>query len=280
MTGQRLHDFDVDLCHYALDNIRARMGDPAFAAFLDEQLDAPVLAYLSALASDDEPPALLLSDDELDDLSVTFMNGVVEFDHRWEPYPALHRRSLESAPEIRDALGVDCVHEWTRASALCAERLESGRVRLSGGIEAVREWTQEARRLLRAMGAVALLPPPDGTFPTPTCPDPPPRPPAEALPRSSRQQTDETLTAALTEIRDLLINQRRVQEFYSPGEAAALLGKAEFTVREWCRLSRVHAEKRRSGRGRSLEWVISHAELVRIQKEGLLPQPKTSTRLR
>jgi hypothetical protein len=279
MNGERLHAFDLELTSYVLDNLHARMGDPAFAAFLDEQVEAPVLAYLSALASDDEPPALLLSDAEIVDLSVTFLNAA-EFDHRWEPYEALHRRSLESAPEIRDALGAACVHEWTRASARCAERLESGRVRLSGGIEAVHEWIQAARRLLRGMGAVALLPPPDGTFPTPTCPDPTPPPSAEAPPLSSRQQADETLTAALTEIRDLLINQRRVQEFYSPGEAAALLGKAEFTVREWCRLGRVHAEKRRSGRGRSLEWVISHAELVRIQREGLLPQPKTSTRLR
>src|SRR5262249_54771679 len=147
-------------------------------------------------------------------------------------------RHIDCAADIRDALAVEYVREWARASAGFIERLESKRVSLHTGIEIVREWVGEARRLLRAMGAVALLPPPAGTYPTPTCPDPPTRPPAEAPPLSSRRQTDETLTAALTEIRDLLINQRRVQEFYSPGEAAALLGKAEFTVREWCRLGR------------------------------------------
>src|SRR5262249_7311636 len=85
MAGEKLHAFDLELTWYVLDNVRARREDPAFAAFLDEQLDAPVLAYLTALANDDEPPALLLSDAELENLTITFMNGVPEFDHRWEP---------------------------------------------------------------------------------------------------------------------------------------------------------------------------------------------------
>lgn len=76
------------------------------------------------------------------------------------------------------------------------------------------------------------------------------------------------------ELRDLILSQRQIKDYYSPAEAATVLGKAEFTVREWCRLERVHAQKRRSGRGRSLEWVISHEELQRIQREGLLPVPK------
>ena len=51
-----------------------------------------------------------------------------------------------------------------------------------------------------------------------------------------------------------------------------ILGKAEFTVREWCRRRRIHAQKRRSGRGKFCSWVISHEELQRIQREGLLPE--------
>jgi hypothetical protein len=68
-----------------------------------------------------------------------------------------------------------------------------------------------------------------------------------------------------------LLRQRTVKDFYSTEEAAALLGKAEFTVREWCRLGRVHAEKKGSGRGKYQSWVIAHAEVSRIQREGLLP---------
>ncbi len=71
---------------------------------------------------------------------------------------------------------------------------------------------------------------------------------------------------------DDIVRQRAVREWYSTEEAAAILGKAEFTVREWCRNGRVHAEKKASGRGKYKAWVIAAAELERIQREGLLPQ--------
>jgi hypothetical protein len=71
-----------------------------------------------------------------------------------------------------------------------------------------------------------------------------------------------------------LLVQETVKEWYATSEVAKILGKAEFTVREWCRLGRVHANKRDCGRGLSQEWIISHEELRRIQNEGLLPLPK------
>ena len=70
---------------------------------------------------------------------------------------------------------------------------------------------------------------------------------------------------------DLLLNRKLIKEWYSISEAAEILHKAEFTVREWCRLGRVNAEKRLGGRGRTQEWIIAHSEILRIQKEGLLP---------
>lgn len=70
---------------------------------------------------------------------------------------------------------------------------------------------------------------------------------------------------------DTLVSQRTVKEWYSVAEAAQILGKAEFTVREWCRQGRVWASKRQCGRGNTKEWIISHEELTRIQNEGLLP---------
>ena len=69
----------------------------------------------------------------------------------------------------------------------------------------------------------------------------------------------------------VLASQQSVKEWYSTDEFAKLVGKAEFTVREWCRHGRVKAEKRLSGRGGSPAWVISHEELLRYQREGLLP---------
>lgn len=77
----------------------------------------------------------------------------------------------------------------------------------------------------------------------------------------------ERIEAAL----ESLVRQRTVKDYYSVDEFAAIVGRAAFTAREWCRHGRINAEKRRTGRGRSFEWVISHAELLRFQREGLLP---------
>ena len=68
-----------------------------------------------------------------------------------------------------------------------------------------------------------------------------------------------------------LIRQRNVQEWYTTDQVAAILGKAKFTVREWCRHGRINCRKQGSGRGTYMSWVISHEELLRIQREGLLP---------
>lgn len=71
-----------------------------------------------------------------------------------------------------------------------------------------------------------------------------------------------------------LIDQRAIKAWYTTAEAAHELKRAEYTVREWCRLGRVRAEKRACGRGRAKEWIISYEELSRIHNEGLLPIPK------
>lgn len=70
----------------------------------------------------------------------------------------------------------------------------------------------------------------------------------------------------------MLVERQTVKDWYSTEEFARLVGKAEFTVREWCRHGRILAEKRNSGRGAFPAWVISHQELLRYQREGLLPK--------
>src|SRR5262245_7248468 len=78
---------------------------------------------------------------------------------------------------------------------------------------------------------------------------------------------------------DLLIQERTVKDFYTVKEVAAKLGKAVYTVRDWCRLRRINAKKLPNGRGNEGEWRISHEELIRYQKEGLLPaSPQASIR--
>lgn len=48
-----------------------------------------------------------------------------------------------------------------------------------------------------------------------------------------------------------LVERQVVKDWYDIEEFARIVGKAEFTVREWCRLRRIHAQKRQSGRGAS-----------------------------
>ena len=73
----------------------------------------------------------------------------------------------------------------------------------------------------------------------------------------------------------VLVERQTVRDYYDVDAVARLLGKAPFTVREWCRLGRIHAERKHSGRGAYLSYAISHDEVVRVQKEGLLPLKKT-----
>lgn len=71
-----------------------------------------------------------------------------------------------------------------------------------------------------------------------------------------------------------MVERQTVKDWYTTGEVARLLGRAEFTVRQWCRLGRIKAEKRGSGRGPYQSWVVPRAELLRYQRDGLLPMRK------
>ena len=68
-----------------------------------------------------------------------------------------------------------------------------------------------------------------------------------------------------------LVREKTVKEWYSTAEVAALVGKAEYTVREWCRRGRVRASKKDYNRGAHPEWLVGHAELQRLRGAGLLP---------
>jgi hypothetical protein len=92
-----------------------------------------------------------------------------------------------------------------------------------------------------------------------------------------RQESSMTVEERLEKIESLLVvlvERQQMREWYSVEEFARIVGRAEFTCREWCRHGRVRAEKKESGRGAYAAWVISHAELLRFQREGLLPLRK------
>jgi len=65
--------------------------------------------------------------------------------------------------------------------------------------------------------------------------------------------------------------QTAEREYYSVQEFATLVERSEYTVREWCRFARIHAEKCDTGRGEAKSWKIPAEELSRYRDHGLLP---------
>ncbi len=68
-----------------------------------------------------------------------------------------------------------------------------------------------------------------------------------------------------------LMEREVVKDWYNTEEFARIVGKADFTVREWCRHGRIRAQKKASGRGKHASWVIPHEELLRFQRGGCCP---------
>ena len=83
------------------------------------------------------------------------------------------------------------------------------------------------------------------------------------------------LDERLARIEDLLSKPSNGKEFrkdwFTVPEAAEMLEKQPYTIREWCRLGRIEAKKRECGRGRTSEWVISKEAIERYLNDGLSP---------
>ena len=69
----------------------------------------------------------------------------------------------------------------------------------------------------------------------------------------------------------VLVERQQVREYYSVEEFARIVGRAPFTVRQWANNGRILATKKESGRGAYASWAIAHGELLRFQRDGLLP---------
>ena len=82
-----------------------------------------------------------------------------------------------------------------------------------------------------------------------------------------------TLEQRLEKIEAMLVvlcERHETKAWYCVEEFAGLVGREPFTCREWCRRGRISAVKKRSGRGKHAAWAISHDELERYRREGLL----------
>ena len=86
---------------------------------------------------------------------------------------------------------------------------------------------------------------------------------------SAMESVLETLERRLGEVNSL-DSSNKGREFYFTQEFSELVDKSTYTVREWCRLGRINAEKSDCGRGCSKEWKIPASELQRYRDHGLL----------
>ena len=67
-----------------------------------------------------------------------------------------------------------------------------------------------------------------------------------------------------------LLHQKATKDWYTTAEVGEIVGKSDYTVREYCRKGQIKAEKAPNGRG----WLVSHVELERLRNYGPLPEPK------
>ena len=70
---------------------------------------------------------------------------------------------------------------------------------------------------------------------------------------------------------DALLECWTVHDWYTTKQFAGRVERSEGQVTEWCRRKRINAEKVKSG-GPQGSWRISHGELQRYRREGLLPE--------
>jgi hypothetical protein len=71
-----------------------------------------------------------------------------------------------------------------------------------------------------------------------------------------------------------LVTKTVAKSWYTVEEFASLVGRSNFTCREWCRLGRINAEKSMTQAGSAMTWTISQEEYLRFQREGLLRVPR------
>jgi len=187
-AGAKLHQFDLRLGAYLCHNFSAQLRRQAVHRQLQVELAPQLFEWL--LDRDPEPPPeldgpplkafideharshyeLLLGRDELLALETCAVSALSRT--TWIPNPVLHQGRVDTEPEVREQLTRQTAEEWAVASSQFARQLEEDRLSFLDGVQLVVAWIDALRRLLRAMGAGQFLPPPEGTFPTPTQPKP------------------------------------------------------------------------------------------------------------
>jgi hypothetical protein len=78
------------------------------------------------------------------------------------------------------------------------------------------------------------------------------------------------LEAKVDELIRLIKNPEPIRTHYNLVELAKLLDLKPGTLRIWCRMGRINAERRAERAGGSKQWRVSLEEVARYQNDGLL----------
>lgn len=257
--GEALHDYDLELCDLAASNVRIHLQDPDFAGHLKEGLPKGLYRYLQKGRDPKvEQDLLLLGDGELDVLidALSWCAG-----REWQPYESLHRWHVHTLREVREPLSEQAAEDWSRACGEFGDALLAKRLPVYEGVEVVRDWVRRLRELLRAAGAVELLPSPEGLSPTPTNETPSAAVGATKRPQESTQPmrgeaAHGSLAGTLNRLADALDRmgvpaaQVPSPEALSKQDAAKFLGVEGKTVEHLIRTRKIQYVQLGSRRGR------------------------------
>jgi hypothetical protein len=146
MTGEKLHEYDLDLCEYILGNIQKYECYRHFwgnlCKLLEDSKESKLGEYLAhgkihtkifGKKKTLEDVQLVLNEDQLEILNNAVEGANGRFP--WEPYEALHNRFDETVPEVRASLGVVVANRWAEVCEQHGKRLERGVLHLIEGIE-------------------------------------------------------------------------------------------------------------------------------------------------
>lgn len=138
MLGERIFEFDCDLCDYIIGHLRGNLNSVSrrpvyvpdlspkgwnnlsfpewFAQHFDKQM--PDMAEYIWKGVFGEVNRLPMNDAEVNAIGLVLSDVPMRFNRLcvWLPYPALHTRYVECVPEIRRSLTVQTAEEWAVAS--------------------------------------------------------------------------------------------------------------------------------------------------------------------
>jgi len=243
-----VHQLDLFLCEYLVGTIAGWLKEPGtpFRRWLREGLNQPELeAYF-----DNHEKRLLLNDPELQRVLTALESPPFEFDFDWIPWPSLHESYLLTLREIREVLGETAAEEFAKKMVPIVQKLDHPDLSLHHGAELVVDWIETVRGMKHAMGLEALLPQPEGSYPTPTLQRPSPEngenmkhaladpiPIASTVTKIARDDAETQATEARSvkpsSRRNAATKQTRECELLTQREVSELTGFAEPTLPSW-----------------------------------------------